>query len=197
MASVQPLPLSLGRGALAAVALAACLATGCVSTAGSLWPAALSPAKKVPCQIVCTWQNNVAFVADPTRGGNPGPGLVGRLYLFGPEVDHPMEAEGTLTVDLYDDTGAAPRMVERWIIDPQTLARLSKRDMIGCGYTVFLPWSQYRPDISKVRLRSNFQSAAAKAPLYTENVVTLAAGNGVIREGTGPITPTAGFKKGR
>lgn len=197
MASVQPLPLRFARGALAAVALTACLATGCVSTAGSLWPAALSPAKKVPCQIVCTWQNNVAFVPDPTRGGNPGPGLVGRLYLFGPEIDHPMEAEGTLTVDLFDDAGETSRMVERWIIDPQTLARLSKRDMIGCGYTLFLPLSHYRPDMSKIRLRSHFKTAVATAPLYTENVVTLAAGNGLLREGSGPITPTAGFKKGR
>lgn len=180
-----PLTAAARRGGWAILLLTG-LTTGCVGTSGSLWSTSMMPTRKVPCQIVCTWQNSVAFVPDPTRGGNPGPGIAGRLYLFGPEVDFPMEAEGTLTVDLADETNGPPVLLERWIIDPETLCRLRKKDMIGCGYTLFLPWSKYRPDITKVRLRSSFQGPAMPAPVYTENVVTLAQTNGLIREGAGP-----------
>lgn len=189
----DPLIAAWRRGGLGAVVVLTALATGCVSTSGSLWSTSLLPAKKVPCQIVCTWQNSVAFVPDPTRGGTPGPGIAGRLYLFGPEVDFPLEAEGTLTVDLADETTGTPVLLERWIIDPETLARLRKKDMIGSGYTLFLPWSKYRPDITKIRLRSSFQGPPMPAPVYTENVVTLAQTNGLIREGAGPMS----FPKGK
>ena len=50
------------------------------------------------------------------------------------------------------------------------------------GYTLFLPWSRYKPETSKVRLRVAFTPAGSPSAVFTENAVTLADGNGVIRE---------------
>ena len=55
----------------------------------------------------------------------PTPGLVGRLYLFGPEIDFPLPADGALTVDLYvappDKPDGALTHLEQWRIDKETL----------------------------------------------------------------------------
>ena len=59
------------------------------------------------CQIVATWNHQVVFAPDPTHNGAPTPGLAGRLYLFGQEVSFPLVEEGSLIVDLFDDTKSA------------------------------------------------------------------------------------------
>src|SRR2546430_4724237 len=92
------------------------------------------------CQIVATWNHQVVFAPDPTHNGAPTPGLTGRLYLFGQEVSFPLVEEGSLIVDLFDDTKSAdtkpavdgqPIPLEEWRLDPATLKRLAKKDMIG------------------------------------------------------------------
>ncbi|MFO0879227.1 MAG: hypothetical protein U0840_17925 [Gemmataceae bacterium] len=174
------------RGLLWIAALAVGLSTGCVSTEWTTLKTfgAMQPTKA--CQIVCTWNNSVALVPDPVHNGQLNPGFVGRIYLFGPTIDYPLLAEGALAVDLFDEAHNPPKWVERWEIDPETLRRLSRKDMIGCGYTVFLPSKEYKPEMSKVRLRTAFK-AANEAPIYTENAVTLDIKNGVIREGQTPL----------
>ena len=116
------------------------------------------------CQVVATWNHQVVFAPDPTHGGTPSPGLAGRLYLFGPEVSFPLVEEGSLIVDLFDDTKPAtadgqPLPLEEWRLDPSTLKRLVKRDMIGYGYTLFLPWGTYRPEINQIHLKVRFVTA--------------------------------------
>jgi hypothetical protein len=168
------------------ILLLAVLSVGCVTTSG--WLHNSDPPKPgVACQVVCTWQNSVAFVPDPAQGGNAGPGFVGRVYLFGQTMDHPVLAEGTISVDLIEETGSAPVWLERWNLDADTVKRLVKKDMIGWGYTVFLPSKTARPDMSKIRLRTAF-TAPNSAPIYAENIVTLSQTNGVIRESTKPLS---------
>jgi hypothetical protein len=116
------------------------------------------------CQVVATWNHQVVFAPDPTHGGTPTPGLAGRLYLFGPEVSFPLVEEGSLIVDLFDDTKPAtgdgqPLPLEEWRLDPSTLKRLVKRDMIGYGYTLFLPWGTYKPEINQIHLKVRFATA--------------------------------------
>ncbi len=153
------------------------LAAGCTITENSLWPA--PPA---PCKIEATWNNRVAFAADPTQNGKMNPGLAGRLYLFGEVDGNPMICDGALTVVMYDEsTSGQSVMVEQWVIDPATLNRLVRKDIIGLGYTLFLPSARYKPEMSTIRLKSCYQRKNA-APLFTENVVTLAPENGVIHE---------------
>jgi hypothetical protein len=194
----QGLTLARRASFFSAVPLLAALAAGCVTTGVGGDKPEPPPKPTAACQVVVTWQNRVQFAADPTNGGAPTPGFAGRVYLFGPDLGFPVVATGTLVFDLYDETAGAPHLIERWNLDPETVKRLLKKDVIGWGYTVFLPSKEARPEMTKVRLRTAFQAAKA-APVYTENVVTLAETNGVIREGTapfhlprGPRAPAAG-----
>ncbi|MFO0844707.1 MAG: hypothetical protein U0797_20305 [Gemmataceae bacterium] len=165
----------------------ALLAAGCVTTEGGLWPWSGAESCEKPCQPVCIWQNNVLTVPDSANGGVPVQGFAGRVYLFGTNMDFPLLCDGTLTVDLIDESCDPPKWVERWNIDPETLQRLKKKDVMGWGYTVFLPSKEYRPEMTKIKLKTAFQ-APKSPPIFTENAVTLAATNGVIREGTTPLT---------
>jgi hypothetical protein len=170
--------LRRASGWLAALLVA--LSAGCVGTEWHLGQTDGVPPPGVPCQIATTWQSRVMFTPDPTKNGSPTAGLAGRLYLFGPEISFPMTGDGSLVVDLYDETKGQPVIQEQWRFDAQTLKRLLKKDMIGWGYTVFLPWSGYKAEITKVRLKVRYE-APKRAPLFTENVITLADGNGVVR----------------
>jgi hypothetical protein len=160
------------KGWVAALVLA--LSAGCASLPWQTWQM-----DGVPCQIATTWQSRVMFTPDPTKNGAQTPGLAGRLYLFGPEISYPMTGDGALVIDLYDETKGQAVMLERWQFDAETLKRLLKKDMIGWGYTLFLPWGQYTPDITKIRLKARYEPPK-RAPLFTENVVTLDEKNGVV-----------------
>lgn len=124
------------------------------------------------CQAVATWNHQVVFAPDPAHGGAEGPGLVGRLYLFGPEISYPLIDDGSVVVDLFDGTKPAgegpPIPLEEWRIDPTTLKRLAKRDMIGWGYTLFLPWGTYKPEISQVHLKVRYITAKGN-PFFAES----------------------------
>ena len=119
-------------------------------------PTSNSPVK----QVHAIWNGQLSATRDTVNNGAELRGLIGRLYLFGEEVGFPLNAEGTVTVDLYDITPAntqgKPKMLERWEIDKDTLKRLGRKDTIGWGYTLFLPWSTYRPDITRVQMQARF-----------------------------------------
>jgi hypothetical protein len=160
--------------------------TGCVllETAGS---DSQAPPVGVPAQIATWWQNHVVYAPDPTRAGAPGQGLAGRLYLSGPKFGHLMLGDGSLTVDLFDESSAKPAWVERWNIDPDTLKQLARRDAIGWGYTLFLPSARLKSEMTLVRLRTCYQPSKG-APQFAESVVTLAEENGVVRTSTNVST---------
>jgi hypothetical protein len=149
-------------------------------TTESLTIEAHKPAPAV-CQVAVNWVNKVVFAPDTVHGGVPTPGLAGRLYLFGPEVSFPLVGDGSVVVDLYDDTpvasGGQARLLEKWVLNAQTLGRLQRRDMIGEGYTLFLPWGSYRPDITQVHLMVCYTPARGN-PLYApSSSITLNGGN--------------------
>jgi hypothetical protein len=131
-------------------------------------------------QTVATWNHQVVFAADPVHGGVESPGLVGRLYLFGQEVSFPVIDDGSVIVDLYDDSqseeksaaevanGSQQLPLEEWRFDPITLKKLAKKDMIGWGYTLFLPWGTYKPDIHQVHLKVRYLTAKG-IPFFAES----------------------------
>jgi hypothetical protein len=129
------------------------------------------------CQIETTWHNEVVFSPDPTRQGAPGPGIAGRLYLFGEKVGHPRAGDGKVTFDLYDEAqlkaGEPVAPIERWQFDPATLQKLLRKDMIGWGYTVFLPWGTYKPEcLSKPYVLKVRYDQLSGTPLFTESPVS-------------------------
>jgi hypothetical protein len=168
------------------VAFAVALTTGCVTlpTIGSLKDR--KPHGEI-CQAVATWQREVVFSPDPTRGGARTPGVAGRLYLFGQEIKEPLIAEGHVVVDLYDETGLAQGkpsvLLEQWRLDNATLKQLERRDAIGWGYNLYLPWGTYRPDIAQVRLRTRYEEPGSP-PIYAE-------GPPIMLKGNGPVLHTA------
>lgn len=128
----------------------------------------IAPKSEQPCQIVTTWVNKVQFAPDTAHNGEPMPGLVGRMYLFGPTVGFPMVGDGGIFVELFDETqGPSQHPIEKWQIDPVSLRKLVQKDRIGMGYTLFLPWGSYRPDINRVRLTCRYDPQAG-TPIYAE-----------------------------
>jgi hypothetical protein len=169
----------------ALLALGCALLPGCVGLESFVGKTG-NPPTGTPCQIVATWNKEVYFAPDPTHGGQPTPGLSGRLYLFGPRIDYPFAGDGSLMVDLYvvepttvenAPAGAGQlKLLEQWRIDKVTLKKLLRKDTIGWGYTLFLPWGTYKPEITQVYLRARYDPPEGM-PLYTEsNPLTLAKG---------------------
>jgi hypothetical protein len=163
------------RGLGFPLALTISMSAGCVSM-GSLVPCSDATSAGPACQVVAMWHNGVAFTPDPTHGGEKTPGLACRVYLFGETVDFPKIGDGKLIVDVFDETSKNPAAktlpLEEWQIDKDTLKRLARHDAIGWGYTLFLPWGTYKPEISRVRLKVRYEPASG-FPLYTESTVTL------------------------
>lgn len=122
-----------------------------------------------PASVVATWNPKVAYTPDPANGGVASPGLIGRVYLFGPTADFPLTGDGAMTVELFDDTphNGQPSSVqlETWRFDATTMKRLQKRDAIGAGYTVFLPWGTHRPDVRQVHMTLKYEPASG-TPIY-------------------------------
>ncbi len=153
--------------ALVALGLAVALAAGCVTPKDLLAPEELA-LKAPPCHLVIRWINEVATAPDPARGGVPGPGLVGRVYLFGPKIDCPLDGDGALTVELYNRGAPGSKPLERWNFPAAELERLKRPDAIGPGYSLFLPWGTYRPEITHVELRACYYPKKG-SPVYSNS----------------------------
>ena len=91
-----------------------------------------APPKGTPAQVNVAWHNQVIFAPDPVRGGVNSPGLVGRLYLFGPDMGYPFAGDGQVAIDLFDpsqpDKDGNPKQLERWVLKQDMLAQCLRRD---------------------------------------------------------------------
>ena len=152
-----------------------CVGAGCVTTSTALRPKEGPPPPQSAYQVHATWENRVVVTQDVVNAGKPLLGLGGRLYLFGQELGHPVVGDGMVIVEVADVTNAQnkPQLLERWEIDAETLKRLTRKDMIGWGYSLFLPWRTYRPDITKVQLQVRYVPAKGMPLFSPPSVVTL------------------------
>ena len=121
--------------------------------------------------IAVAWQNKIDFLPDPARNGESGPGLAGQIFLFGSR-DQAVLADGTLTVELFDETprpasipGCKP---ERWQYNKDVLREMRDVDeRFGPNYVIFLPWPAYRPDVTRVRIKVRYDPEQGY-PLYAQ-----------------------------
>jgi hypothetical protein len=161
---------------------------GCVTT-GVPWPLGDCPPGVMPCQVMATWVPQVGWTPDPTKGGQPGPVLAGRMYLFGPEVGFPLLGDGRVVVDLWDETptlqGGEAVFLEEWVINRDDLKRLMKKDAIGPGYTLVLPWGTYRPDITRIQLKLRYEPVKGYVLYAQSSPVTLGQEEGPMPALTG------------
>jgi hypothetical protein len=167
-------PVAHGVGYLALLLGFSFGAAGCVETMPFLVTHHMAPAVPV-CQVVAAWCPEVVSTPDPSKGGAPVRGLAGRVYLFGQEVGAPLAGDGTLVVSLFEESAAhaktdAALPLEEWRFDKETLKRLQRQDAVGWGYTVFLPWGTYRPEMTQVRLRLRYEPPGG-SPLYNDSGV--------------------------
>ena len=203
--------------------LAGCLSAGCVTIevkpsapAETKQPACAVKEQPAPCQLVVRWHNEVMRSPDPTHGGTLVPVLVGRIYLFGQTMATPLEGDGAVSVELFNPSEVVPpgtegtpeggpRRLERWTIDPMTLQKLRRKDMIGWGYNLALPWGTYRPELTRLQLRVCYQPAKGSPVFETGTLVlggtTVLEAPKVVSKGQssspvgGPGTSQAGLPK--
>jgi hypothetical protein len=111
-----------------------------------------------PCELAIAWLPHVQSAPDVVHEGVPTPGLVGRLYMFDQTEKYPVLGDGAVLITLFDDTkGPATQPLEQWYIDPVALKKFAKKDTVGWGYTLFLPWGSCRPDVTKVHLTCKYE----------------------------------------
>jgi hypothetical protein len=165
--AVLPQTLRKWPGAVAAalMALSGCVAPGLHSGEGPPLPSAV-----VPCQLVVTWVPRVVQGVDTMHAGKMAMGLAGRVWLLGPDGGAPVVGDGTLTVELYTEPpapGAPPLLLEKWDLDHDSLhKKCLRRDMVGWGYNLELPWSSFRPEITHVLMRAYYKPVNG-APIYS------------------------------
>jgi hypothetical protein len=148
--------------------------------------------------MAVAWINKVQYAADVVHNGVPTPGLVGRLYLFDQTEKYPVVGDGAVTITLYDDTkGPATQPMEQWYLDPVAFQKFLKKDLVGWGYTIFLPWGSCRPDVTTVHLTCKYEPANGPpifgpvSPLALERETRAAAGPVVQPPARLPQLPTA------
>ena len=132
----------------------------------------------IPCQVHSRWLHEVGFPNDQSglTEGKPVPTIGGRVYLFPMDLSTPVLSDGTLMVYLYNDMPDARErdvVLEEWVFSTKKLRELQRRDPIGWGYTVLLPWTTYSPEITKIRLKVRFDRVGAETPLYSDTVSLL------------------------
>jgi hypothetical protein len=120
-------------------------------------------------RLTAAWSNKITYAPDPTHGGDPVPGLLARVYVFGPVEEGnrasgvPLDPDGELIVGVWDlgakADGKSPELLELWHIDRETAKKFRKTDFMGNGYTLFLPWSKYHVDLKQVNVVARFNGA--------------------------------------
>ena len=174
------------RLAVISLALLGTLTAGC-ATLNSVTPSLDGPASGAYSHIVAYWNPEIIHTPDPTHGGMDVSGIAGRVYFvddspklgakFSVDNPNPIEfkasGEGAVVVDLYDpsrsEKGGVTGPLGQWRYDSATLQRLLRKDMIGWGYTLFLPWPDYKPDVTRIQLRLRFEPAKGGLAMYANS----------------------------
>jgi hypothetical protein len=108
-------------------------------------------------QVVTVWDNHIRVAPDSQHVGVNVPLLAGRMYLLNEEAHSCVEAHGMVVAQMYDMTplakGESPIKLAEWTYKADALRGLKQKDSIGEGYTLVLPWDNYRPDIKDVQIQ--------------------------------------------
>jgi hypothetical protein len=167
-------------GCLALVLLGLTATFGCVTTDTITAPLKVEKNSVPVTQLLAYWPNQVFYGPDPTNGGKQIPALGGRVYLMGADLTYPLQGDGKIVVQLFarqgDNPQAAPVLKAQWTFDEVTLkTKCLRKDFLGWGYTLFLPWDTYQSDLSKVQLKVCYHPAKGM-PVYSESLITLNSG---------------------
>jgi hypothetical protein len=138
-----------------------------------------SPAKAgQAARLTAAWNNKIVYAPDPTHGGEPVPGLIAKVWLFGTDEAIPVTQEGELIIGMWDNSqkakGGPPPLLELWHIDQDTAKRFRKRDFMGGeAYTLFLPSSKYHVDLKQVNMVVRFNGADSRNLVTSPETLSL------------------------
>ncbi len=157
-----------------AVAGAAFLAAGCAQLPTHGMFETISHREKPNCgvsQVIMIWDNRIRLANDTEHGGTPYPVLAGRMFLFNEATKQPLTVTGDVICDIYNATNPNPTGDDakpyRVTLTKDKLPLLLRKDMVGEGFTIVLPWFSYRPDITKVKLQLQFKPENG-SPVYAD-----------------------------
>jgi len=157
-------------GLLATSVLAAIL-TGC---AGGSWCCSSPPEDPPIKDVLVYWDDHVHVTSNTQNHTAALPGLAGRIWLQGEEAKQMEEARGKIVIELYDMTGgpnATPKPLVGVTYGRNDLPQFKRKDLVGDGYTLFVPWESYRPDVKEVKLLVYYMPD--KGPMKQGNEVTM------------------------
>lgn len=128
-------------------------------------------------RLVSAWENKVTYAPDTSRGGAVFPGLNCRVYLFGPDMAVPIVGDGMLRVTFHEasrKSGSGEGKITDIVdISPESLRLFVKRDFVGDGYTIFIPWFNYRPEISDVFILLEYHAANGEVLRHQSGTFTV------------------------
>jgi hypothetical protein len=128
-------------------------------------------------RLTAGWKPAIAFAPDPLHGGEPVPGLVARVWVFGPDEGVPLDPDGELIAGVWDmsarNAEGEPKLLELWCIDRETAKKFVRRDSIGNGYSLFLPWGSYHVDLKQVSVILRYNSAGGRSIASAPQTLTL------------------------
>jgi hypothetical protein len=128
-------------------------------------------------RLVAAFDNKIVYAPDTTKGGDPMPGLVARLWIFGPDLKEPVAPDGELMVGVWDqspkENGGSPVLLEVWHIDRETAKKYVRPDMWGVGYSLFLPWQKYNVELKQINVQVRYNGADGRNLVAPSQVLNL------------------------
>ena len=115
----------------------------------------------MPSSIAAVWIHEVLTAMDPVHGGEPLPGIAGRIHFFTDKVDSSiLPPDGKIVVAIYDDApslhgedSTKSRPVVTCTYEKDILKQFGRKDPVGWGYSLFVPWPEYDPKITCVLIK--------------------------------------------
>lgn len=99
-------------------------------------------------RVQACFEDRLVAAEDAFNRGAKIAGLSGTVYLFANESNQTIEARGTIEVEAYDVASATKRAA--WTLDARSLEKLKRKDLVGVGYRLFLPWEGDARDVKLV-----------------------------------------------
>jgi len=129
-------------------------------------------------RLTASWNNKVIYAPDPVHGGNPVPGMMGKLWVFGPDEAVPLSLDGEIFVGAWDNSrtaeGGEPVLLEVWHMDPEAARKVRRKDFFGGeAYNLFLPFSQYTVDLKRINVVARFNGADGRSLVSTPEILTV------------------------
>lgn len=135
-----------------------------------------------PNEVVAIWQDGVDVQLDANHGGMPIPGFAGRIVFMqsnNGQSGQSVLVNGPVKILLYDDrpVQGPPEPLETWTILPEHLSLLVKKDMMGWGYSIWLPWNTYRKDIQNVKMMVEYVDSTGNKLLSVPGAIQIRDSN--------------------